>query len=109
MLRVTLLEQALKKISEFSKKESTVHQKSYLASLRMIDNPTDLQVIEILNEKGGMTRGDLAKIIKIPRSTLYDSLTRLQLAGLVNKYGNKTKKGPGRSLVIFESTFSGRK
>ncbi|MFW9990607.1 MAG: helix-turn-helix transcriptional regulator [Candidatus Odinarchaeota archaeon] len=71
-----------------------------------IDNPTDLQVLEVLSERGGMTRGDLVKITKIPRSTLYDSLTRLQLAGVVNKFAKKSKTGPGRPLVMFESIFN---
>ncbi|MHA2299218.1 MAG: winged helix-turn-helix domain-containing protein [Candidatus Hodarchaeales archaeon] len=74
--------------------------------LSNIDNPTDLQVLEVLSQRGGMTRGDLVRLTKIPRSTLYDSLTRLQLAGLVNKFAKKSKTGPGRPLVMFESIFN---
>jgi DNA-binding transcriptional ArsR family regulator len=70
-----------------------------------IYNPIDLQVLDVLNQRGGMTRGKLVLLTKIPRSTLYDSLTRLQIAGLVNKYARKSGTGPGRPLVIFESIF----
>ncbi len=34
-------------------------------------------IINILIEKGPLTRDDLVKITKIPRSTLYDNLARL--------------------------------
>lgn len=74
--------------------------------LTSIDNPKDLQVLGVLNERGSLTRGDLVRITGIPRSTLYDSLTRLQLLGLVNRFVKKAKRGPGRPLVMFESVFN---
>ncbi|MFW9994285.1 MAG: helix-turn-helix domain-containing protein [Candidatus Odinarchaeota archaeon] len=71
-----------------------------------IDNPVDLEVIGVLSERGAMTRRELVRITTLPRSTLYDSLTRLQLAGLVDKFGKKPKSGPGRAVVVFESIFN---
>ena len=71
-----------------------------------IDSSTDLTVLEELSLRGPKTRVELVKSTTIPRSTLYDSLTRLQLLGLVNKFSRKAKTGPGRPLILFESIFN---
>ncbi|MHA1450961.1 MAG: helix-turn-helix domain-containing protein [Candidatus Hodarchaeales archaeon] len=73
---------------------------------RTLENSTDYEVLQLLNQKGGMTRGELVRMTNIPRSTLYDSLSRLQLYGLVNKFKKKAKSGPGRPLVVFESIYN---
>ncbi|MFW9995669.1 MAG: helix-turn-helix domain-containing protein [Candidatus Odinarchaeota archaeon] len=71
-----------------------------------ITNPVDLQVLGVLAAEGSLTRSELARITAIPRSTLYDSLMRLQLTGLVDKFARKPASGPGRALVVFESIFN---
>jgi predicted ArsR family transcriptional regulator len=68
-----------------------------------ITNTTDKKVINILHQKGSLTRSELVKITGIARSTLYDSLTRLTIKGKVTKYSNKSP-GPGRPKVFFKLT-----
>ncbi|MFW9995914.1 MAG: helix-turn-helix domain-containing protein [Candidatus Odinarchaeota archaeon] len=98
-----LQKKALSKVKQARKSTTTDISDPRLAT---IDNPVDLQVIKVLAAKGSLTRGELVRITKIPRSTLYDSLTRLQLAGLVDKFARKPKTGPGRPVVVFESVFN---
>ena len=68
-----------------------------------LSNPTDRRVLEILTEKGPMTRNQLMAKTSIARSTLYDSLLRLILKGRVSKYSERPQ-GPGRPKVFFKST-----
>ena len=71
-----------------------------------INNPTDLLVLDKLTVHGPKTRSQLVEITGVARSTLYDSLARLQLQGLINQFCRKSKPGPGRPLVLFESVFN---
>ena len=64
-------------------------------------NPTDIKVYEILLKNGPKTRSELVRLTGIARSTLYDSLVRLNLQGKVEKY-NETPEGPGRPKVFFQ-------
>lgn len=75
---------------------STTKEKSSFKS----DNPTDMLVIEILGQKGPKTRKQLVAATNIARSTLYDSLLRLIVKGVVFKY-SKALDGPGRPHVYF--------
>ncbi|MHA1990502.1 MAG: helix-turn-helix domain-containing protein [Candidatus Hodarchaeales archaeon] len=63
----------------------------------------DSNVLSILKQQGPITRGQLVKKTGIPRSTLYDSLFRLILKGLVRKYPDKSHTARGRPQVYFEA------
>ena len=77
-------------------RESLVSKKeSETTSLdRMIINKTDLRVLNALLKNQPATRMDLCEISGIPRTTIYDSLTRLIIKKVVIKYSNpSTSKG----------------
>ncbi|OLS19036.1 MAG: hypothetical protein HeimC3_47610 [Candidatus Heimdallarchaeota archaeon LC_3] len=63
----------------------------------------DASVLNILKKQGPITRGQLVKKTGIPRSTLYDSLFRLMLKGLVKKFPDRTNVSRGRPQVFFEA------
>ena len=63
----------------------------------------DTSVLNILKKQGPVTRGQLVKKTGIPRSTLYDSLFRLMLKGLVKKFPDKSHTARGRPQVFFEA------
>ncbi|MFX1512998.1 MAG: helix-turn-helix domain-containing protein [Promethearchaeota archaeon] len=69
----------------------------------VLGNQTDKVVFHTLNEFQPLTRSELVKITNIPRSTLYDSLSRLILRGAVRKYPEK-RSTPGRPKVYYECT-----
>ncbi|MHA2074978.1 MAG: helix-turn-helix domain-containing protein [Candidatus Hodarchaeales archaeon] len=61
---------------------------------RMIVNKTDLTVLNALLENQPATRMELCAKTGIPRTTIYDALTRLILKKVVIKYSNpSTSKG----------------
>jgi predicted transcriptional regulator len=66
-------------------------------------SPLDLKVLTKLKETGPITRSQLVKITGIPRSTLYDSLFRLILKGMVKKYPDRNQQSRGRPQVLFEA------
>lgn len=63
----------------------------------------DAKVYEILSQKGPATRSQLSKLTGVARSTLYDSLLRLSLKGMVKKYSDSDHNSRGRPKVYFES------
>lgn len=63
----------------------------------------DSTVLNILKQQGPITRAQLVKKTGIPRSTLYDSLFRLILKGLAQKYPDKAHTSRGRPQVFFEA------
>lgn len=77
------------------------HSKKTLMSQDM--SSLDSNVLSILKQQGPITRGQLVKKTGIPRSTLYDSLFRLILKGLVRKYPDKSHTSRGRPQVYFEA------
>ena len=92
------------KIEEESKTKKPVknasNQKSILVE-RKITNITDKRVYSLLSHKGPMTRNQLVNETGIPRSTLYDSLNRLKLMGLIEQF-SKRVTGPGRPKIYFQ-------
>lgn len=68
-----------------------------------LTNLNDLRVMQVLTQTGSMTRGMLMEKTGIPRTTLYDSLTRLRLRGLVVSY-SETPTRPGRPKVFFHTS-----
>ena len=63
----------------------------------------DTKIFAFLKKTGPITRYDLVKMTGIARSTLYDSLTRLILKGLVKKYSEDIHATKGRPKVFFEA------
>ncbi|MHA2293165.1 MAG: helix-turn-helix domain-containing protein [Candidatus Hodarchaeales archaeon] len=66
----------------------------------LITNKTDLMVLRALLENQPSTRMDLCKKTGIPRTTIYDALTRLILKKLVTKYSS-SNKSKGRPRIFY--------
>ena len=90
---------------EYRKKESpgaiysshlTIQEDSTL-----ITNEVEEVVFGALNEHGSVTRMKLVEITGLPRTTVYDSLTRLILKGFVRKYDEK-RNHRGRPKVYYQ-------
>ncbi len=67
-----------------------------------IKNPTDIRVLGILSKEGPLTRTQLVTKTNIARSTLFDSLLRLILKGLVTKFSERPQER-GRPKVYFQT------
>ncbi len=67
----------------------------------LLDNKTDVMVLSALKEFQPATRMDLCEKTGIPRTTIYDSLTRLMLKNVVTKY-SKSGKAKGRPKVFYQ-------
>jgi predicted transcriptional regulator len=80
-------------------RESDSRQKVFLYN-DMITNKTDVQVVEALLKIQPATRMDLCEKTGIPRTTIYDALTRLMLKRVVSKYSTPSK-GKGRPKVYY--------
>ena len=63
----------------------------------------DAKVYNLLSQKGPTTRSQLSKLTGVARSTLYDSLLRLSLKGMVKKYSDVDHNSRGRPKVYFEA------
>lgn len=63
----------------------------------------DSKVYGLLQKNGPTTRSQLAKLTGVARSTLYDSLLRLSLKGMVKKYSDSDHNTRGRPQVYFEA------
>ncbi len=61
----------------------------------------DRNVLEILKNKGPITRSKLVAITGIARSTLYDSLLRLILKGYVARFSEERRQR-GRPKVYYK-------
>ena len=57
-------------------------------------------LVDLLNEKGPITRSTMASLTNIPRTTLYDILAKLIMQGKVEKKPIRTKKR-GRPKILF--------
>jgi len=66
----------------------------------IIDNKTDLTVLNALLADQPATRMDLCKKTGLPRTTIYDALTRLILKKVVMKYSTPSKSR-GRPKVFY--------
>lgn len=62
----------------------------------------DRQVLDILEQQGPLTRGNLVSLTGIARSTLYDSLLRLILKGYVASY-SEDRRHRGRPKVFYRA------
>lgn len=57
-------------------------------------------LLSILEEKGPLTRGKLVNLTNIPRTTLYDVLSKLIMKGKVKKKPKRNHKR-GRPKILF--------
>ncbi|MFQ5980105.1 MAG: helix-turn-helix domain-containing protein [Candidatus Heimdallarchaeota archaeon] len=64
-------------------------------------NTTDKNVYQVLKERGPLTRGDLVEHTGLPRTTIYDALTRLTIRGLITRF-TQPRHSRGRRKVFFE-------
>ncbi|MHA1203345.1 MAG: winged helix-turn-helix transcriptional regulator [Candidatus Heimdallarchaeum aukensis] len=58
-------------------------------------------ILNILSEKGPLTRDELVELTHIPRTTLYDNLARLIDEGYVKKE-SVPRKTRGRPKILFK-------
>jgi len=86
-----LLIQLTKKISDYSidDKPALVHN-------------LDKQLLEILISYGPLTRPELVEVTKVARSSIYDSLRRLEFKGLITKHSDK-RSNMGRPMTFFDA------
>ena len=69
---------------------------------RELKIPTDEYLYDLLIHHGPMTRGELVKLTKLPRTTVYDHLIKLILKDRVLRFSKSVKK-PGRPKVYFKA------
>ncbi|NHJ03218.1 MAG: hypothetical protein EAX90_00170 [Candidatus Heimdallarchaeota archaeon] len=62
--------------------------------------PIEEFLTDILEEKGPITRGTLVSLTNIPRTTLYDVLSKMIMKGKVEKKPVKSNKR-GRPKILF--------
>jgi predicted ArsR family transcriptional regulator len=58
-------------------------------------------ITDILREKGALTRGEITVKTGIPRTTVYDTLMNLLIAGVVEKYVERNGRR-GRPSVYYQ-------
>ncbi|MFW9984996.1 MAG: helix-turn-helix domain-containing protein [Candidatus Odinarchaeota archaeon] len=58
-------------------------------------------IIDLLREKGALTRGDITTKTGIPRTTVYDTLMNLLISGVIEKYVEKNGRR-GRPSVYYQ-------
>ncbi len=64
--------------------------------------PTDEYLYDLLIHHGPLTRGEIVKLTKLPRTTIYDHLIKLILKDRVVRVRGASKK-PGRPKVYFKA------
>lgn len=67
---------------------------------KMTQIPIEEFLIDILKDKGPITRGTLVSLTNIPRTTLYDVLSKMIMKGKIEKKPVKTLKR-GRPKILF--------
>lgn len=64
-------------------------------------SPTQNNLIKILQVNGPMTRRDLVNQLKVPRTTIYDNLVKLQKQKVIEKFSRNNGKR-GRPLIFWK-------
>ncbi len=62
----------------------------------------DRKLLEILISYGPLTRPELVEVTGVARSSIYDSLRRLNLKGLITQYSGK-RTSVGRPMTLFDA------
>jgi predicted transcriptional regulator len=63
--------------------------------------PLQINLIKTLEKNGALTRRELVKQLKRPRTTIYDNLVKLKKKELVKKYSRNNNK-QGRPKVYWD-------
>jgi chromosome segregation and condensation protein ScpB len=90
-LNILLLQLTTKRsfVSEKNAKPTIVHR-------------LDRRLLEILISYGPCTRTELVEVTGVARSSIYDSLRRLELKGLITNYADNIKN-VGRPMTLFDA------
>ncbi|MFX1503145.1 MAG: helix-turn-helix domain-containing protein [Promethearchaeota archaeon] len=70
-------------------------------NLKEFLSPIEFNLIKALKEVGPLTRKDLVKELKTPRTTIYDNLVKLQKRKLIEKFTRNNGRR-GRPLVFWK-------
>ena len=62
----------------------------------------DKKLLEILISYGPCTRSELVEVTDAARSSIYDSLRRLEFKGLITKYSDR-RGSTGRPMTLFDA------
>lgn len=69
--------------------------------IKEILTPIQFHIINVLKNKGPLTRKDLVERLNTPRTTIYDNLTKLQKKRIIEKFSRNNGK-IGRPLVFWK-------
>jgi hypothetical protein len=64
-------------------------------------SPIDRKVYQMLKKQGPLTRPELVELMGLPRTTLHDALTRLNIRGLIVQF-TEPRESRGRRPVFFK-------
>jgi predicted ArsR family transcriptional regulator len=64
-------------------------------------SPIQFNLIKTLKDEGPLTRRDLVNELKIPRTTIYDNLVKLQKRKMIEKFSRNDGKR-GRPLIFWK-------
>lgn len=65
-------------------------------------NHTDKLIYHLLKDSGPQTRSDLVVRTALPRTTIFDALTRLTIRGLIVRF-SESRLSRGRPRVFYEA------
>lgn len=82
--------------SEPGKQTKTVSKQKPVATLGIGD-----YIIKLLRTKGTLTRGEITTLSGIPRTSVYDTLTKLLLTGVIDKYIDRDGRR-GRPRIYYQ-------
>ena len=98
--------QYLQNSNSLSNENEIINKKLFTSPESIITNKTDQVVLGALKENQPATRKDLCEKTGIPRTTIYDALTRLILKKVVIKYSTpRTSKGRPKVFYRIAQTF----
>lgn len=84
-------------------KHSTANDNDLMDQDRLpLTHNLDLILFEVLKAYGPLSRSELVQLIKTPRSTIYDSLQRLEAKGFAVQFTEK-KNPVGRPVTLYDA------
>lgn len=95
------MDQYLQNSHSSSKENEINNEKLFTSQENIITNKTDQVVLGALRENQPATRKDLCEKTGIPRTTIYDALTRLILKKVVIQFSTP-RKSKGRPKVFYQ-------
>ncbi len=69
---------------------------------RVLVHELDRKLLEILLSYGPLTRSELVEVTGVARSSIYDSLRRLEFKELITKYSDR-RGSTGRPMTLFDA------